>query len=98
MYAAGVAGIRLFALAGVAAATVTSAAAFSEMRATAAAESKPGGVFRISMSTADVDSMDPALTYSSAAWDLLDVTCARLMSYPDKAPPAGNRLVPEIAA
>ena len=41
--------------------------------------------------------MDPALAYSPP-WCLLDTTCARLMTYPDKPPPAGLRLVPEVAA
>lgn len=42
--------------------------------------------------------MDPALASSPPGWALLDTTCARLMSYPDKAAPAGFRLQPEVAA
>ena len=36
--------------------------------------------------------MDPALASSPPGWALLDTTCARLMAYPDKPPPAGFRL------
>ncbi len=45
-----------------------------------------------------IDSMDPALASSPPGWALLDTTCARLMAYPDKPPPAGFRLQPEVAA
>lgn len=58
-----------------------------------------GGIFRISLNVASgVDSMDPALASSPPGWAVLDPTCARLMSYPDKPPPAGFRLQPEVAA
>ena len=43
------------------------------------------------------DHIDPALAYGSASWAVLDAVCARLMAYPDKPPPAGYRLVPEVA-
>ena len=42
--------------------------------------------------------MDPALSFTAAGWALLDTVCARLMAYPDKRPPAGLRLQPEVAA
>ena len=42
--------------------------------------------------------MDPARANTQAAWSLLDLTCARLMNYPDKPPPAAFRPVPEVAA
>ena len=35
---------------------------------------------------------------TQASWSLLDLTCARLMTYPDKPPPAAYRPVPEVAA
>ena len=58
-----------------------------------------GGIFRISINSASgIDSMDPALASSPPGWALLDTTCARLMSYPDKPPPAGFVLEPEVAA
>lgn len=57
---------------------------------------REGGIFRISLPGPDFDYIDPALAYSSA-WYLLDTTCARLMTYPDKPPPEGLRLVPEVA-
>jgi peptide/nickel transport system substrate-binding protein len=58
-----------------------------------------GGIFRVSLNAASgIDSMDPALASSPPGWALLDTTCARLMSYPDRAPPAGFRLQPEVAS
>jgi peptide/nickel transport system substrate-binding protein len=58
-----------------------------------------GGIFRVSLhAAAGIDYMDPALASSPPGWALLDTTCARLMSYPDQAAPAGFRLQPEVAA
>ena len=58
-----------------------------------------GGIFHITLSVqAGLDNMDPALSFTAPAWALLDTTCARLMAYPDKRPPAGFRLAPEVAA
>ena len=34
----------------------------------------------------------------SPGWSLLDTTCARLFTYPDKPPPAAFRLQPEVVA
>ena len=56
-------------------------------------------IFRISLpAQAGLDNMDPALSFTAAGWALLDTVCARLMAYPDKRPPAGLRLQPEVAA
>jgi peptide/nickel transport system substrate-binding protein len=60
---------------------------------------REGGIFRISLpALAGLDNMDPALSFTPAGWALLDTVCARLMVYPDKRPPAGLRLQPEVAA
>ena len=60
---------------------------------------REGGIFRISLpALAGLDNMDPALSFTPAGWGLLDTVCARLMAYPDKRPPAGLRLEPEVAA
>jgi ABC-type oligopeptide transport system substrate-binding subunit len=56
---------------------------------------REGGTFRISLP--GVDFVDPALSYQPWGWALIDTTCARLMTYPDKPPPQGLRLVPEAA-
>jgi len=61
--------------------------------------SRGGGIFKISLNAASgIDYLDPALASTPPAWTLLDTTCARLLSYPDKAPPDGFRLQPEVAA
>ena len=62
----------------------------------ATAKVRDGGIFRISLES--LDYVDPALAYTAPAWSLIDTTCARLMAYPDKPPPEGYRLVPEVAA
>src|SRR5687767_243338 len=60
---------------------------------------RKGGIFRISLAVqAGLDNMDPALSFTAPGWALLDTVCARLMAYPDKRPPAGLRLQPEVAA
>jgi ABC-type oligopeptide transport system substrate-binding subunit len=59
---------------------------------------REGGTFNVSFEATFLDYVDPALSSSFEGWSLLDATCARLMNYPDKAPPEGLRLVPEVAA
>jgi peptide/nickel transport system substrate-binding protein len=62
-------------------------------------EARNGGVFRIAYAIGSgIDSLDPALAYTAPAWALLDTTCLRLMSYPDRAAPKSFRLVPEAAS
>jgi ABC-type transport system substrate-binding protein len=57
-----------------------------------------GGVFKISYAIGSgIDYLDPALAYTAPAWALLDTTCLRLMSFPDKSAPASFGLVPEAA-
>jgi oligopeptide transport system substrate-binding protein len=59
---------------------------------------REGGIFRISFQgSSTLDYVDPALASSAPGWAVLDTTCARLLSYPDKPPPAAFRLVPEVA-
>jgi YVTN family beta-propeller protein len=56
------------------------------------------GTLRV-VATTDVSSMDPALAYNEYySWALEYATCAKLLNYPDKPLPAGNQLVPEVAA
>ncbi len=62
-------------------------------------EVRKGGIFRISYAIGSgIDYLDPALAYTAPAWALLDTTCLRLMSYPDKPSPASFRLISEAAA
>ena len=64
-----------------------------------AAKPPRGGIFRIVFAPPEqLDSMDPAIANTQASWSLLDLTCARLMTYPDRQPPQSYRLVPEVAA
>jgi len=58
-----------------------------------------GGIFLISLAPqSGLDNMDPGVSFTAPGWALIDTTCARLMAYPDKAPPAGFRVQPEVAA
>lgn len=60
---------------------------------------REGGIFRIIFHAASgLDYVDPALASSAPGWAVLDTTCARLLAYPDKPPPAAYRFVPEVAA
>jgi peptide/nickel transport system substrate-binding protein len=59
---------------------------------------REGGTFNVSFFAAAFDHIDPALSYSFPGWALLDAACAKLMNYPDKPPPEGLRVIPEVAA
>jgi YVTN family beta-propeller protein len=45
----------------------------------------------------DVSSLDPALAVDPLSLQLEYATCARLFNYPDKPPPAGMQVEPEVA-
>jgi peptide/nickel transport system substrate-binding protein len=60
-----------------------------------ATEARRGGVLRLSR-FADVDSIDPALAYTSYSWQIPFATCAKLFNYPDAPGAAGTRVVPEV--
>jgi ABC-type oligopeptide transport system substrate-binding subunit len=63
------------------------------------ARGREGGILAIAFSPASgLDSVDPALSFTQPGWSLLDTTCARLFTYPDKPPPAAYRLQPEVVA
>ena len=56
-------------------------------------------ILRVSFSpAAGLDSIDPALSFTQPGWSLLDATCARLFTYPDKPAPAAFRVEPEVAS
>lgn len=52
---------------------------------------------RLNISDTAIEFIDPALNYDFLGWRLETMTCARLLSYPDKAGAAGARLIPEVA-
>lgn len=62
----------------------------------AGAPIRNGGTFRIA-AISGIGNIDPALL-DGAGFDLIEPTCARVMAYPDKAPPQGFRLAPDVAS
>ena len=60
-------------------------------------EAKTGGIFRMNISTSDVQYLDPALEYEFFGAQLLQATCARLLNYRDVTGKAGTELY-EVAA
>jgi ABC-type transport system substrate-binding protein len=60
-------------------------------------EAASSRVLRLNASDTAVEFLDPALNYDFIGWRLEFLTCARLLTYPDKAGAAGARLVPEVA-
>jgi len=65
----------------------------------AGSRGQDGGILRIAFSPgAGLDFVDPALSFTQPGWSLIDTTCAPLFTYPDKPPPAGFRLQPEVVA
>lgn len=91
-------GTSFFAVAALGAALLGLASARSDASGPGATPPR-GGVFNVVFAPPEqLDSMDPALANTQASWALLDLTCARLMTYPDKPAPQAFRLVPEVAA
>jgi peptide/nickel transport system substrate-binding protein len=80
-------------------AAVALAAALFAMSAPGTGATSPnGGIFRVYIyQGAGLDHVDPALSFSPVGWALIDTFCARLLTYPDRPPPAGFRIVPEVA-
>jgi len=58
---------------------------------------KQGGVYKVGIVGPSTD-MDPQTAYVTTTWWLEFATAAKLYNYPDKAGPAGGRLVPEVAS
>jgi peptide/nickel transport system substrate-binding protein len=56
-----------------------------------------GGTFRVGLCSGCFDSIDPALSFGPGGVAVQQATCASLVRLPDKPPPAGYRLVPELA-
>lgn len=54
-------------------------------------------ILRLNISDTNIEFIDPALNYDFLGWRLETMTCARLLSYPDRAGAAGARLIPEVA-
>jgi YVTN family beta-propeller protein len=57
---------------------------------------RSGGTARLTLED-DPGTLDPAVTYTPGGYQLLYATCAKLLTYPDAAAPAGSVLVPEAA-
>jgi ABC-type transport system substrate-binding protein len=62
-----------------------------------AATPRDGGTFRVALCSGCFDSIDPALAVGPGGAAIQQTSCASLVRYPDKPPPAGYRLVPELA-
>ncbi|HEY6150329.1 MAG TPA: ABC transporter substrate-binding protein [Gaiellaceae bacterium] len=58
---------------------------------------KKGGIWKTGFVGASVQ-VDPQIAYITTAWWLEYATAAKLYNYPDKAGPAGAKLVPEVAS
>jgi ABC-type oligopeptide transport system substrate-binding subunit len=56
---------------------------------------REGGTFRVALHR--IDFVDPAKAYFPISWVLLEATCAKLMNYPDRRLPDGQRAVSEVA-
>jgi peptide/nickel transport system substrate-binding protein len=66
--------------------------------AASSSAAKKGGTMKLNMSATDVDFSDPSLAYGTISWQIEAATALKLVSYPDKGPPLGSRLIPEAAA
>jgi peptide/nickel transport system substrate-binding protein len=57
-----------------------------------------GGILRVNVSADVIPSLDPAVDYERAGWQILYATCAKLVNYPDVRSSAVGPVVPEVAA
>jgi peptide/nickel transport system substrate-binding protein len=74
------------------------AAGFAVSAPGTTATAPKGGIFRIVFAQqSGLDYIDPALSFTTPGWALIDTFCARLLTNPDKPPPDGFRVVPEVA-
>src|SRR5919109_3235323 len=90
---------RTTSIAGAALGAAVLGLAAASAASTPSATPPKGGIFRIVFAPPEpLDTMDPAMANTQASWSLLDLTCARLMTYPDRPPPQAYQLVPEVAA
>jgi len=75
---------------------VLAVTAFADLGSSRRKPIRNDGTFRITAVPSQGMSLDPALP-SAALGSLIEATCARLMRYPDKPPPKGYTLMPEVA-
>jgi ABC-type transport system substrate-binding protein len=54
-------------------------------------------ILRLNVSDYRLETFDPALGYDFVTWRLANMTCLKLMSYPDKGGTAGSKLIPEAS-
>jgi ABC-type oligopeptide transport system substrate-binding subunit len=73
------------------------AAGFAGPASSSTPQRSSGGTFTFSKSIG-ITYVDPALAYFGDEWLFEYATCAKLSNYPDKKPPAGSQVVPEVAA
>ena len=59
---------------------------------------REGGTLHVNITGTDFASLDPAINYDTDGSQLLYATCAKLVNYPDRRPPAGSILEPEVAS
>jgi peptide/nickel transport system substrate-binding protein len=81
-------------------AALTGAVAGTVAGARVTGTTREGGTFRVLYCSGGIgcfDYLDPALAFTPAGYDVLHTSCGSLVRLKDKAPPAGYRLVPELA-
>jgi peptide/nickel transport system substrate-binding protein len=81
----------------VAGASLLVAASFASASAGSSHAFKKGGIWRYGTTGASVQ-VDQQLAYVTTAWWLEYATAAKLYNYPDRAGPAGSKLIPEVAS
>jgi peptide/nickel transport system substrate-binding protein len=64
----------------------------------ASSSAQQGGTLRINISKSDVTTLDPQIDYEFLGGQILWITCAKLVYYPDRPAPVGSQLRPEVAA
>lgn len=76
---------------------LTGLAALASAWATAFGSNGAERILRLNVSDFRLETFDPALGYGVVTWRLANMTCLKLMNYPDKGGTAGSTLVPEAS-
>jgi peptide/nickel transport system substrate-binding protein len=71
-------------------------AASSSPSSASSGVAKKGGTLRVNI-VADIDDIDPSISYGALDWQIWYNTALKLLNYPDAKAPRGSRLVPEAA-
>ena len=79
-------------------ASLLAAGVLAASGASAVTPIREGGTLRVNVSDEAILSLDPAVDYDTAGWQIEYATCAKLVNTPDRRASRSEAVVPEVAA